>query len=160
MLTMRANKHKGELMRLKRLLSALCGCALMLTFAALLGAQTVAGSINGTVVDSSGAVIPGAKLHLVETSTNAARDAQTGAQGLFRFPGLQPGNYALTITATGFKQSTVNAIQLTAGETRDLGKTALQVGNVSQEVTVTAAVTPIQTTSSEVSHAITGAALD
>src|SRR5205823_2481733 len=64
--------------------------------------------------------------------------------GLFRLPGLAPGLYNVKVEMSGFKPVTMNQVQLTAGEIRDVGKLTLQVGGQTETVTVTAAVTPVQ----------------
>jgi len=147
-------------MRFRRWMNGFSVLGLSLCIGALLVAQTVTGTIVGTVVDSSGAVVPGASVQLTDVANGAARTAATGRDGVFHFPNLDAGTYIAVVNANGFKTSTTVNIQLNASSTRDLGKIAMQVGSTSQEVTVTAAATPIQTSSSEVSHAIEGAALD
>ena len=147
-------------MTMKRLTSLLCGGALVLCMGLMIGAQEVTSTIVGTVVDSSGAVVPGATVKLTDVGTNVVRTASSGQDGVFHFPNLAAHTYNATITANGFQAKTITAIILGASSTRDLGKVAMTVGNVSQEVTVTAAATPIQTSSSEVSHTIQGSALD
>ena len=76
--------------------------------------------------------------------------------GLFRLPALAPGEYSLAVELSGFKPVTVQQIQLVSSETRDLGKLALQVGSQTENVTVTAEVTPIQFASAERSATVTG----
>src|SRR5690348_2339931 len=137
------------------------GVVLFLSLAFLLAnsaqAQTVAGSILGTAVDQSGAVVPGAAVSLKSPATGITRNAVSDANGVFHFPNVNPDTYNVTITAQGFKPVTTTGIELGQGETRDLGKIALEVGAMSQEVSVSAAVTPIQTASSEKSTEITAA---
>ncbi|HKV46819.1 MAG TPA: TonB-dependent receptor [Candidatus Acidoferrales bacterium] len=123
-------------------------------------AQTVAGSILGTAVDQSGAIVPGANIVLTFTATGAIRTATADASGVFHFPNLSPGVYTVVITAQGFKQSTTTNIEVGQGETRDLGKIALEIGAMTQEVTVSAAVTPVQTSSSEKSTELTDSELN
>lgn len=130
-------------------LSAVLLFALVLLLIKPLKAQTVAGSILGTAVDQSGAVVPGANVVLTFTATSAVRTATADGNGLFHFPNLSPGTYNIVISAQGFKQSSTTNIELGQGETRDLGKMSLEVGAMTQEVTITAAVTPVQTSSSE-----------
>src|SRR5690348_12248000 len=144
----------------RQLLSALGVAALALCVGSLLGAQTVTGSIVGTVVDTSGAVIPGATVQLTDVANGAVRTVTSDREGVFRFPNLSASTFVAKITANGFQQLTTTNIQLNASSTRDMGRIALKVGSASQEVTVTAAATPIQTASSEMSHSIEGAALD
>lgn len=125
-----------------------------------LRAQVVSSSILGTVVDPTGAAIPNAHVTLTNIGTKATRTTTTGATGIFRFPELLSGTYSVAVSANGFKGSTTTDIKLEASSTRNLGKIALQVGAVAQSVTVTAAVTPIQTSSNAVASTITGSALD
>jgi hypothetical protein len=132
-------------------------CALVI--APQLRAQVVTSSIVGTVVDPTGAAVPNAKVTLTNVATNEVRTATTGSSGIFRFPELLAGTYSVTVTASGFKTYTTTNVEVTASSSRDLGKIALAVGAVSQSVTVTAAVTPIQTTSSALTHTVTGSAL-
>jgi hypothetical protein len=124
-----------------------------------LEAQVVTSSVVGTVVDSTGAAVPNAHVTLTNLGTKEVRTATTGTTGIFRFTTLLPGNYSVAVSATGFKEFTTTNIELEASSTRDLGKLTLQVGAVSQSVTVTAAVTPIQTSSSALSSTVTGSAL-
>ncbi len=64
-------------------------------------AQTSFGSVNGTVTDASGGVIPGAAVTLVNLSTNIKMEAVTNDSGLFRLVNVRPGRYSLTIGMTG-----------------------------------------------------------
>ena len=92
---------------------------------------------------------PGVTLTLTEQSTGAVRTAVSSDTGLFRFLELRPGLYSLRVEAKGFKTYEVRDISLASSETRDLGRVALQIGGVTEEVTVTAAATAVQTTSAE-----------
>src|ERR1700749_3048516 len=64
-------------------------------------AQTGSGSISGTVVDKTGAVVPNAKVVLKNEATNALRDTTTNGSGNFDVPALQPGTYTITVSSTG-----------------------------------------------------------
>ena len=147
-------------MNFQRFTRALSGCVLVLCMGLMIGAQEITSTIVGTVVDSSGAVIPGATVKLTDVGSSVVRTASSGRNGVFHFPNLAAHTYNATVSANGFQAKTITDIILGASSTRDLGKVAMTVGNVSQEVTVTAAATPIQTSSSEVSHTIQGSALD
>jgi len=150
-------------MNLQRFTRALSGCALVACFLMIgvrVGAQEVTSTIVGTVVDSSGAVVPGATVKLTNVATGVVRTASSGRDGVFHFPNLGAHTYNATVSANGFQAKNITSIILGASSTLDLGKVAMTVGNVSQEVTVTAAATPIQTSSSEVSHTIQGSELD
>src|SRR5258706_14621890 len=116
--------------------------AVLLAFAATSGAQTVTIALSGTVIDPSGAPVPGADLQLVSQTTHSTLTAKTNSVGLFRFPLVQPGRYELTIQASGFKNYVESDIDLTSSETRDLGRLSMQLGTLSDKVTVEAVATP------------------
>lgn len=115
----------------------------------MLRAQTISGSINGRVVDSSGAVIPGAAVKLIQQATNVTVTTKVLSDGNFIFPAVQPGTYMIDIKAPGFKDLIKKGLVLTANERLSAGTLALQVGSVSESVVVTAATTPVNTTSAE-----------
>lgn len=115
----------------------------------ILTAQTISGSINGRVVDSSGAVLPGASVKLVQQTTNVAITTKVLSDGNFIFPAVQPGIYTLDVQAQGFKDFIKKDMTLTANERLSAGTIRLQVGSVSESVVVTAATTPVNTTSAE-----------
>ena len=64
-------------------------------------AQSGAGSIQGTVADSTGAVIPGAQIHVVSQGTNVATDTTSNSVGFYQVPALFTGTYTVTVTAPG-----------------------------------------------------------
>ncbi len=107
-------------------------------------AQAVSGILTGTIVDSSGAAVPGATVNATEASTGVVRTTVSGEAGLFRLPALNPGNYVLTVELASFKTLTVSDISLSTAETRDLGKLKLEVGGVTETLQVTSEVTPVQ----------------
>ena len=98
-----------------RFLPVVC---LALALAGRVAAQSTFGSILGTVHDSSGAVIAGAQLTLLNTGTQAARSAATDSNGDYAFHNIDVGAYQITIAAQGFQTQTLSAISLTARETR------------------------------------------
>jgi hypothetical protein len=73
-------------------------CATTMTFAQ----STVSGAIAGTVTDASGAVVPNAKVAIVNTGTNATTTTTSGEAGNFRADNLQPGTYDVKVSASGF----------------------------------------------------------
>ena len=105
----------------------LMGCLLFI-FSVAATAQTTSGQISGTVVDPQAAVVPGAKVVLVNEGTGSTRTATTGSNGTFVFPALTPGGYNLRVETSGFKSLQRTGILLTANEERSLGSLALQVG--------------------------------
>ena len=110
-----------------------------------LQSQSTFGSIVGTVHDSSGAVIPGATLTLLNSGTSAQRVGVSDSSGNFSFSNIDVGKYSLTITAAGFEKYSLPEIALTARESHRVDA-ALQLGAESQTVTVTAAAENVITT--------------
>jgi hypothetical protein len=114
---------------------------------AKLHAQT--GSITGTVVDPSGAAIPGAKVQVIDQATgNLTREASTDAGGTFRGLNLPPGTYRIKVSAPGMEQLDRNDIVLDQDQSLGLGQVALTVGQASQTVTVTTETPLIDTATS------------
>src|SRR5215204_4054255 len=108
-------------------------------------AQSATGTISGTVVDSTGAALPGATVNVTEAATGSVRTVTTDEAGLFRFSALNPGKYAVAVELASFRTLNVADINLLSTEVRDLGKLALQIGGVTETVTITSEVTPVQT---------------
>jgi hypothetical protein len=112
--------------------------------------QSTTGNVTGIVTDSSNAAVPVAQVELKSQATGAVRTTVSDAEGLFRFNSVEPVKYDLTVRGpSGFKTYAQSGIDVTASETRDLGKIALALGSMTEEISVTAAVTPVQTASSE-----------
>src|SRR5260221_3556355 len=121
---------------------------LCLAFAGNAFAQGAGNStVTGTVVDNVG-VVPGATVTLTAAATGAVRTSPTSDTGVFRFAALPPGSYSLKVAMQGFKPVTVDNFVVDAGAIRDLGKLAMVAGNLTEAVTVTADVTPVQVGSS------------
>ena len=117
--------------------------------------QSTTGTLLGTLTDPGDAAIPGAQVELKNIATGATVTTTTGPEGILRFNSLVRATYTLTIKPTsGFKSYTQANIDVTANEVRDLGKIPLAIGAVTEQVTVTAASTPVQTGSSENSKLI------
>jgi len=122
-----------------------------LAFAFLSGtnlhAQT--GSINGTVVDASGAVIPGADIQLVDQKTGGvAREVQSDASGNFRALNLTPSTYTVKVTAPGMQQLSRSGLVLDPDQNLGVGQLQMSIGQASQTVVVNTATPTIDTTSS------------
>jgi len=121
-------------------MTLLCGCIL---------GQEITGTLTGTIVDSSGAAVPGAQASAKNLTIGAVRNTVSGAEGIFVFNSLEPGRYNLTIKATGFKTLEEDNLDVTASAPLSLGKLTLALGALTEEISVTAAATPVQTASSE-----------
>ena len=117
--------------------------------------QTITGSIVGSVEDASKAAIKGADLTLTQTTTGIARASRTNDLGEFTFPSLPPGEYTLQVRAGGFRTSERSGIQLSSREVRSAGTIVLEVGAVTDSVTVAAQGVSVQTASSENAGVIT-----
>src|SRR2546426_11107278 len=102
-------------------------------------AQTL-GTITGEVKDSTGAVVPGATVTVVNKATNATRTTQTNAVGLYDFPALPPGNYTVKSELEGFKTGSRD-LELQVQQTARVNFT-LELGTISEQATVTG-VTPL-----------------
>src|ERR1700704_4718511 len=106
-------------------------------------AQTL-GTITGEVKDSTGAVVPGATVTVVNKATNATRTTVTNEVGLFDFPALQPGEYTVKSELEGFKSATRD-LELQVQQTVRVNFT-LELGTISEMATVTG-VSPLVETS-------------
>ena len=126
--------------------------ALFAMVAALYGQSTV-GRISGTVVDTSGAAIPGASVTISNPVTGFKQEVLTQETGLFVFPSLPPGTYNAEVALAGFSGVREEGIVLDASSSRTL-KLTLSVGAITQTVEVSATAEQVQTTSGDVSRTI------
>jgi hypothetical protein len=98
------------------LLPVVAGPAALLLVPRTLEAQSlVSGDIAGTITDSTGAAIPGAKVTAINTGTGQVKAATTSGEGNYRISLLQPGTYTVTVTAGGF-QTTQGSLKLSIGQ--------------------------------------------
>ena len=122
-------------------------------FVTLSNAQVTTGTISGTVSDSSGAVLPGAKIEILNEGTGAVRTVNTGADGHYSAPSLGVGNYRITASMTGFKNEIRTGIILTVGSA-PVVDLKMSVGAVSESVEVTGEAPLVETTESAVSYLV------
>lgn len=129
--------------RIPRMLVAVLA-VLLLTPAASLWGQNAQGTIVGHVTDPSGAAVSGASVTVTDLSTSVTRHLTTNSSGDYTVPYLNPGTYSVTVQAHGFSQATASNLVLEVQQTlrQDF---ALQVGNVSQTVTVSATTQMLHT---------------
>jgi hypothetical protein len=113
-------------------------------------AQVLYGSLVGTVQDSTGAVIPAAEVTAVNTGTQQSLSTETTATGGFTFNNLFPGVYTLLVKAEGFRLHTEEQVAITANSVRRVDVT-LQVGAVTENITVSAAALVLKTDKTDVS---------
>src|SRR5205085_1022142 len=94
-------------------------------------------SISGHIFDSSGGAVPNAKIMVTNLSSNEVTNATSDASGAYTVPLLRPGDYKMTTTAAGFKQSVRDRLTLEAAKPAGIDIT-LEVGAVTDTVEVTA----------------------
>ena len=117
-------------------------------FARSLTAQSVTGTILGTITDSTGGVIPGATVTLKHEGTGLTRSVVTDSSGEFTAPALPTGKYTLTAELSGFK--TVSLSNIDVGVDQRVRVNAhLEIGAVSENVTITGSSPLVQISSSE-----------
>src|SRR4051794_17745979 len=98
-------------------------------------AQVTTGTISGTVTDSTGAVMPGAKIVVENQDTGITRTVMSDSAGRYSAPSLSLGNYRVTVSMDGFETAARTGIALTVGR-EALVNVALSVGAVTQTVEV------------------------
>ena len=118
-----------------------------------LSAQTPTGTIQGTVQDSTGGLIPNAKVRITNLATNETKELATGTSGRYVQPFLLPGTYSVRVEAEGFRPQMLGDVKLNVGQTRAVDFT-LEVVAITQEVQVTAAPPPIDTSTSSIGQVI------
>ncbi len=136
-------------------LRSLAGCAACLLALAVARGQTTS-SISGTVRDTTGALIPGARVVLVDESSRAERSTVSNGAGEFIFAAVQPGRaYDVKISMSGFEPWMVTDIAVHPGDSIGIDKIAMKVGAVTTQVTVSATAAGVALTSPERSELIT-----
>ena len=134
-----------------RTLAVLLGLWLV---AAPAAAQEQRASIEGTVKDNTGAVLPGVTVDAKNLSQGGVASAVSDAGGFFRFPSLAPGAYEVTAKLSGFTPKTFSRVELTLGQTKVLD-VALGVSGLSETVQVTSEQPLIDVKSSQRAYSIT-----
>jgi len=109
--------------------------------------QSERATLTGTVTDSSGAVIPGVEVTITNEGTNISVSIVTDEGGRYVVPSLKPGVYTVTASLPGFKKQVNSGVTLQVNQTAKLDLT-LTVGEVSQEVMVTAEAPLLETETS------------
>lgn len=111
-------------------------------------------SIQGTVEDPTGAVVPGANVTATNESTGVSKNAQSSGNGFYRIGELQPGSYTVKTEAQGFRPNTSSNVQVAAEQPRGLN-VQLQTGGATQTVEVTETTPELQTENGSVEGQIT-----
>lgn len=126
---------------------------LVLASAVPAGAQVLYGSLTGTVLDASSAAVPGAKVDAVNMATGLARSTTTDERGSYQFNDLQTGIYKLTVSAPAFATVTQEGVPVEANTVRRL-EVKMQVAQVTENITVSAAAISLQTDRADVNNQI------
>lgn len=135
----------------------ICLAALLCALSAF--GQEFRATLQGTVLDPSGAGVPSATVTLKNTDTGIEREATSDTAGYYLFQFVVPGNYALTTKATGFKTSVREGVQLSISDTVRVD-ISLALGAASDTVSVNAEVTAVQTDSSSLGSIVSQKIVD
>ena len=141
----------------KLVLCELLGAALLLAPVAA-RAQSFTASLLGDVTDSSGAAIPNATMVATNVANNQRTEARSDTTGRYVVPQLQPGVYTLEASAAGFKRFVQTSVNLAVGQQTRLD-ISLTVGEITENVTVEAATTTIETSTSTVGKVVSNRAI-
>ncbi len=128
---------------------ALSLMSLLLASMPAANAQSVTGSVSGTVVDSAGAVVVGANVQLTNDISRQVREFKTSGSGEFEFIAMIPGGYSLKVVQPGFKTYEQKNVTISAQERVDLHTIRLTVGDVTTSVEVQAEAAHVATDSSD-----------
>jgi hypothetical protein len=138
--------HKGG----ARLIISCCVVFMLVCLSAISGqAQVLYGSLTGTVTDSSGAAVAGAKVEALNTGTGITRTATTNDAGNYAFQALQAGNYKVTISSGRFSAQVTDNVPVVVNNTHRIDA-QLKVAGSQQDVTVTAEAPVLQTDKADV----------
>jgi hypothetical protein len=129
----------------KRLGRALCSLALLSLLSAPMAAQETTGTIQGTVTDQSGALLPGVAVTVKHVESGQSQEFVTNTQGRYSAPYLRTGTYEITFTLSGFAPATVRNVRVSVSDRLDINGT-LKVGGVTDTVDVVGSSTLIQRT--------------
>src|SRR3954452_546165 len=120
-----------------------------------LNSQTFYGSIIGTGTDPSGAPVPGANVTATNTGTGEHRSMQTAGSGDYSFVNLVPGTYKIDVENTGFKRYTRDGLSVQV-ESAVRVDVSMQVGNLDQQIEVTAQTPMLQTENASQGQVVQG----
>jgi hypothetical protein len=139
--------------------SALLFALACLASASSLRAQTTSASVSGTVEDPQGGRLPGATVTLTSRTQGYSLTTTTDERGRFVFPIVRPDRYSLQASMTGFKTLEQANVVVNANDDFSAGILALEIGEMSESVSVLARVTELQTESGERSFTLEGGAI-
>src|SRR5215471_15108623 len=112
---------------------------ILLSFSGICAFAQFRAGIQGVIVDTQGGVVGGATVTLTNKETNISKTVTSDASGTYNFLGLAPGHYTIAVEKTGFKKKTLDDVLVAAEQAQSFNIT-LEIGEVTQAVTVTAEV--------------------
>jgi len=127
---------------------------LVLFFSSLSLGQQLTGTLSGTTRDTSGAVVPNAKVTMTNQLSGDVRTTVSNGSGYFSITAVQPGTYTVAVEAPGFKVWKEEGIVFAQGDNRTMPQISLQVGQVSETVEVTAGALAVPTDNAEISTTV------
>lgn len=133
--------------------SVAASLVLLVAFVSPAHAQQFTGTIQGVVQDATSAVIPGAEVVVINSSTTEVRRVTTDRNGAYVVPQLKPGLYRVVVELSGFKTATVDEIKVDVQQIRAVD-VRLDVGGTTESVMVSATPAPIATVSSTISQTV------
>ena len=142
-------------MRNRPLSLVLLVCGLILGITLPVFGQRFTASIRGTVTDASGAVLPGATVTLTGNETGLTRVTQANVEGVYVFGDIPVGVYNVKVELEGFQAAVVKDVELNVADNRRVDA-ALELGEISETITTTAAAVVVETIGGEVATLITG----
>ena len=132
---------------------SLSACAALLMCCAIRG-QEFRGNLSGVIVDPAGAVIPGAMVAATEVNTGTKVQTASDAAGQYNLPFLAPGDYDIAVQSSGFKEFVRRSVHVGAGD-HPVVDIALEVGNATQTIEVTADAPLVNSENASIGQAIT-----
>lgn len=121
----------------KRTWCAILLNAVVLLFVSAAWSQTTS-SISGTVRDAADALVPGAKVTLINEASRATRGTTSNGEGFFNFLAIQPATYSIQVTMAGFETWKVTGIEVHPGDSLTVPKIKLKVGQIVESIVVSA----------------------
>src|SRR5215210_736377 len=116
-------------------------------------AQQQLGAIQGTIVDATGAILPGATITVTNVDTGVVRTTTSNEVGVYRVPSVEPGRYRVSVELQSFRPATQNDVIVSVVAT-SVNKYTLQTDNVEERVEVSGTVADIQTEKAEISAVV------
>ena len=139
--------------------ASFCACLILLFSGISAFAQAGRGSISGTVNDPGGALIPGAKVTLLNKATGVTQHTVTSSAGLYTFISLNPGEYQVTASQTGFTSVALEKVTVNVDQVTEVN-IKLQVGTATETVTVTSTASLVEPSNSTVGSLIGSETID